>query len=109
MDAFTLPDDLLLQPILSSQDFVEKMTENAEEDCELFELETIFDIMWDFNSKEMRRAGLTEESIFHLSAPENAKSKRIYENHQKKYIAYANSVFIDTANAPVPANGNDNI
>ena len=45
--------------------------------------------MWDTDGNDMRRCGLTEESIFLLSSPENEKSKKIYENHQKKYLQYA--------------------
>ena len=78
-------EQLMSEPILL-QDFEDRMTDDV---CDTFDFDTLFDLMWDMDGNDMRRCGLTEESIFLLSSPENEKSKKIYENHQKKYLQYA--------------------
>ena len=80
---------LLVEPIMPSQDLDLNGSRNENLECDEFELEMIFGLVWDTDGNEMRRAGLSEENIFLLSSPENAKSRKIYKNHQKKYIAYA--------------------
>ena len=78
--------DLLSEPMITSQEFSDDIAPNA---SEAFDLDCLFDIMWDTDGNDMRRQGLSEESIFMLSSPENVKSKKIYENHQKKFLKYA--------------------
>ena len=90
MADFTV-DALFTDPILSTQDLVEKMTETVpptEAVDDPFDFDCLFDVLWDSDANDMRKHGLSEQSIFLLSSPENLKSKRIYERHQKKYIDY---------------------
>ena len=46
------------------------------------------DLMWDISLPNMSRHGLSRESIFLLATPENEKSKKIYKNHQDKYLKW---------------------
>ena len=76
--------ELLNVPLESTQEFVTEMTED-----DGFDIKCLFDLMWDNERNDMMSHGLSEESIFLLSSPENAKSKKIYERHQKRYVAWA--------------------
>ena len=64
----TTEDDLsalLVEPILPSQDVDLNSSLEEELECDVFELDMLFDLIWDTHGNEMRRAGLSEESIFY--------------------------------------------
>ena len=83
---------MINDPVFSSQDFVQDILHPRETDTkekdEIFEFDSMFDVLFDSDRATMTRAGLTEESIALLSSPENDKSKKIYQRHQERYIDY---------------------
>ena len=63
---------LMSEPILS-QDFADRMTDDV---CDAFDFDTLFDLMWDMDGNDMRRCGLTEESIFYFRVLKTKKVRR---------------------------------
>ena len=91
-------NSLLQDPIISSQQFTSEMTGDVSENGDQydhFDFDNLFDVLCSTDPSDMRRHGLIEESIYLLSSPENEKSKKIYERHQKTYLDYASSVNCD--------------
>ena len=74
-------------PLISSQDFAHEMTDQTSNECSALELECLFDIFCETDTKLME--GLSDDAIRVLSQPDNEKSRKIYTRYQnffKKYM-----------------------
>ena len=79
------------EPYILSQEFGMDLTETPLDHSveDVFDWSSMYDLLWDINSNEMKRSGLSLESVLLLASPENLKSKNIYERHQKRYLQWA--------------------
>ena len=85
MDPIEIKDMALFEscietPLISSQDFAHKMSDDTPNQCNAFELECLFDIFCESEHRLME--GLSKDTIRVLSQPDNEKSRKIYTKYQ---------------------------
>ena len=78
-------------PLITSQDFADEITGTSHTNVsqnDSFEMDLLMDVFLDSEQSKIKSQGLSEDSIRLVSAPENAKSRKIYERYQSFFKKY---------------------